>query len=91
MYSYLIFICFLFYLFSYFSYLLFIYLFFPFQFQECALTDVFHLYEYKLASLVHYERSLQDGLRKADIQNRHTHHLHLQTRVQVCILHPATL
>lgn len=52
------------------------------ELNDCALTDVFNVYEYKLASMTHYEKSLQDALKNANIHNRQTHHMHLQTKVQ---------
>ncbi|KAG7163146.1 CIP2A-like [Homarus americanus] len=53
------------------------------EIKDCALTDIMEMYEYKLAAMAHVERSLQNALTAADVQNRQSHHSMLQTRVQV--------
>ncbi|XP_042232690.1 uncharacterized protein LOC121873291 isoform X2 [Homarus americanus] len=52
------------------------------EIKDCALTDIMEMYEYKLAAMAHVERSLQNALTAADVQNRQSHHSMLQTRVQ---------
>ncbi|XP_071518806.1 protein CIP2A-like isoform X2 [Panulirus ornatus] len=52
------------------------------ELKDCALTDIMEMYEYRMAAMAHMERSLQNALNAADVQNRQTHHSFLQTRVQ---------
>ncbi|XP_064120822.1 uncharacterized protein LOC135225414 [Macrobrachium nipponense] len=52
------------------------------ELKDIGLTAVMEMYEYKLATMVHAEETLQNALAAADSRYRQTHLAHLQAQAQ---------